>query len=67
MDALKPAGSRCARRAEENGTWTVFDKFTRAPAEVGSRLTTGTEMRGADEMMAVLNFLHPANDRGTIQ
>lgn len=67
MDVLKPLRSRYARRAEENGTWTVFDSFTGAPAELGSRLTTDMEMNDAEDMMAVLNSLHPADDRGTIQ
>jgi len=66
MDSLKPAQNRYARRVEENGTWTVFDSFTGRVAEVGSRLTTGMQMSEADELMDVLNRIHPSNDNGTV-
>jgi len=66
MDDLLPASPRYARRIETNGTWTVFDSFTGSPAEVGSRQTTGMQMSDADEMVKILNRLHPASDDGTI-
>lgn len=64
MDCLK--ATRYARRIEDDGTWTVFDTFTGLPAEVGNRLTTDMQMSDADEIMKVLNFIHPANDNGTV-
>ena len=66
MDGHKAANTRYARRIEQNGTWTVFDIFTGHTAEVGSRLTAGMQMSDAEEIMDVLNYIHPANDLGTI-
>jgi hypothetical protein len=36
------------------------------PAEVGSRPTTDMQMSDAEEIMKVLNFIHSANDNGTV-
>ena len=66
MDGLRPIHTRYARRIEQNGTWTVFDTFTGLTAQVYNRLTTGMQMSDAEEIMDVLNCIHPANDRGTI-
>ncbi|MEW9838370.1 hypothetical protein [Mesorhizobium marinum] len=66
MDGHKAPQTRYARRVENNGTWTVFDTFTDQPAEFCSRLTTGMQMSDAEEIMDVLNFIHPAHDNGTI-
>jgi hypothetical protein len=66
MDGHKATHPRYARRIEQNGTWTVFDLFTGHTAEVGSRLTAGMQMSDAEEIMDVLNYIHPANDQGTI-
>lgn len=66
MHGYKPPAIRYALRIENNGTWTVFDTFTDRPAEIGSRLTTDMQMSDAEEIMDVLNFIHPANDNGTI-
>jgi len=40
MDGHKAPHTRYARRVENNGTWTVFDRFTGQPTEVDRRLTT---------------------------
>ena len=66
MHGYKPPAIRYALRIENNGTWTVFDTFTDRPAEIGSRLTTDMQMSDAEEIMDVLNLIHPANDNGTI-
>ncbi|MEQ1954982.1 hypothetical protein ABMA59_26725 [Mesorhizobium sp. CN2-181] len=66
MHGSKPREIRYALRIEDNGTWTVFDTFTDKPAEIGDRLTTEMQMNDAEEIMEVLNLLHPANDNGTI-
>lgn len=66
MNALLPVLSRYARRIEKNGTWTVFDAFTGHPAEVGSRQTTGLQKHDAEEMVEILNRVHPASDAGTV-
>ena len=66
MDGNKATHLRYARRIEKNGTWTVFDIFTGHTADVGRRLTAGMEMRDAEEILGVLNYIHPANDQGTI-
>ena len=66
LDGNKATHLRYARRIEKNGTWTVFDLFTGDTAEVGSRLTAGMQMSDAEEIMDVLNYIHPANDQGTI-
>jgi len=66
MNDLQPTPARYERRIEKNGTWTVFDAFTGHPAEVGSRQTTGMQMRDAEEMVDILNRIRPANDGGTI-
>ena len=66
MDGHKAPHTRYARRVEHNGTWTVFDRFTGQPAEVDRRLTTDMQMSDAEEIMDVLNFIHPANDNGTV-
>ena len=66
MHGYKPPAIRYALRIENNGTWTVFDTFTDQPAEIGSRLTTDMQMSDAEEIMDVLNLIHPANDNGTI-
>lgn len=66
MDVSNADLIRYARRIEHDGTWTVFDIFTNKPAEVGSRLTIEMQMSDAQEIMDVLNFVHPANDTGTI-
>ncbi len=66
MNASQPVSSRYERRLEKNGTWTVFDAFTGHPAEVGSRQTTGMQIADAEEMMRILNRVHPADDRGTV-
>jgi len=66
MHGYKPPAIRYALRIENNGTWTVFDTFTDRPAEIGNRLTTDMQMSDAEEIMDVLNFIHPANDNGTI-
>lgn len=66
MDALFSKSGRYDRRLETNGTWTVFDAFTGHPAEVGSRQTTGMQIADAEEMMRILNSVHPANDCGTM-
>lgn len=66
MDALLQKSGRYDRRLEKNGTWTVFDAFTGHPAEIGSRQTTGMQIADAEEMMRILNRVHPANDCGTV-
>lgn len=66
MSSLKPTTSRYARRIDTDGSWTVFDAFTGRPAEVGSRQTTGMQMRDAEEMVAILNRIHPADGASTI-
>jgi len=66
MHGHKPPEIRYALRIENNGTWTVFDTFTDQPAEIGTRLATEMQMSDAEEIMNVLNFIHPANDNGTI-
>ncbi len=66
MQGFRPPEIRYAVRIENNGTWTVFDTFTDQPAEIGSRLTTEMQMSDAEEIMHVLNLIHPANDNGTI-
>jgi hypothetical protein len=66
MDIQQPMASRYARRIESNGTWTVFDACTGRPAEVGSRQATGLQMGDAEEMVAILNRMHPFDDAGTI-
>ncbi|WP_274630909.1 hypothetical protein [Arvimicrobium flavum] len=66
MQGFRPPEIRYAVRIESNGTWTVFDTFTDQPAEIGSRLTTEMQMSDAEEIMHVLNLIHPANDNGTI-
>lgn len=66
MRASQPVISRYQRRLEKNGTWTVFDAFTSRPPEVGSRQTTGMQIADAEEIMRILNRVHPANDRGTL-
>lgn len=66
MQGHKSPHSRYARRIEHNGTWTVFDTSTGQPANVSSRLTTDMQMSDAEEIMEILNLLHPANDNGTI-
>lgn len=62
----KPDNRRYNRRVEQNGTWTVFDIFSGFPAEVGSRQTTGMQSRDAEEMVLILNRMHPAEDGGTL-
>jgi hypothetical protein len=66
MNALRSAMSRYTRRIEEDGTWTVFDAFTGRTAEVGSRQTTGMQLRDAEEIVAILNRMHPASDDGSV-
>ena len=66
MQGHKPPEIRYAVRIENNGPWTVFDTFIDKPAELGSRLATQMQMSGAEGSMDVLNFIHPANDNGTI-
>jgi len=66
MQGYKSPEIRYAVRIEHNGTWTVFDKFTDQPAEVGSRFATEMQMSDAEEIMDVLNIIRPANDNGTI-
>lgn len=66
MRGHEPPAIRYAKRIADNGTWTVFDTFTNQPAEIGGRLTTEMQMSDADEIMDVLNLIHPANDNGTI-
>lgn len=63
---FKPLEIRYALRIQDNGTRTVFDTFTDKSAEIGDRLTTEMQMNDAEEIMEVLNLLHPANDNGTI-
>lgn len=66
MKIFTSTNTRYSRRLENNGTWTVFDIFTDKPAEVGSRPTTDMQMIEAEEIMRVLNSIHPANDQGTV-
>ncbi|WP_137113959.1 hypothetical protein [Mesorhizobium sp. GR13] len=66
MSRLKLTTSRYARRLDMDGTWTVFDAFTGRAAEVGSRQTTGTQMRDAGERVAILNRIHPAEGASTL-
>ena len=44
----------------------MFDAFTGHPAEVSSRKTTGMQMHDAEEMLDILNRVHPAGDDGTV-
>lgn len=67
MNALLPVLSCYARRIEKNGTWTVFDAFTGRPTEVGSRQTIGLQMSDMQEMVDILNRIHPTNDDGTVR
>lgn len=66
MNDLQSTLRRYAQRIENNGTWTVFDAFTGRPAEVGSRQAVGMQMGDAQEMVDILNRVHPANDAGTV-
>lgn len=57
---------RYACRIEADGTWTVFDTSSGEPADVSACLTVGMQMSDAEEIMDVLNLLHPAQDAGTL-
>ncbi len=43
-------------RQEENGTWTVFDVFTRFPVVVKERVMIGMDVQDADETSELLNI-----------
>jgi hypothetical protein len=50
-------------RREDDGTWTVFDIFTGAPAIAEGEILAGLEMEDADDLVDLLNGIY-IKDRG---
>lgn len=60
------SNSRYAKRLEIGGTWTVFDVFSGRTAIVVNCKTTGMRVSDAEELVSILNGIHPAEDSGTV-